>query len=154
MGNLATVIESQDRYPESEKLEREVLEKCTRVLGLDHPSTALALYNIADILYYERRYSEAATLLRQTVEIERRALGAGHPDTVDSVYKLARVLALTHQPDEAITVLADVVDCLDAKTLAELEKDTDLKSLRGNPRFEALLAKAEKHAAEAAQKTN
>ena len=155
MGNLATVFENEGRNAESEKLQREVLEQCRRVFGPDHPTTAIALYNVADVLYEEHRYSEAATFLRNAVDIERRVLGAGHPDTVGSVYKLARVLALTKKPDEAISLLGDAVDHgLDAKTLAELEKDAALKSLHGNPRFEALVAKVKNRAAVTAQKTN
>jgi non-specific serine/threonine protein kinase/serine/threonine-protein kinase len=143
MGNLATVFENQDRYSESEKLQREVLVRCRRALGPDHPLTAVALYNIADVLYYQHRYEEAVTVLREAVDIERRILGSRHPDTVDSVYKLARLLALTRKPDEAISQLDDAVDNgLDPKLLVNSEKDPALKSLHGNPRFDALVAKA------------
>ena len=155
MGNLATVLESEDRYPEAEELQREVLGRFRRVLGPEHPRTVNSLYNVADVLYEEHRYSEAATVFRETVEIERRVLGAGHPDTLDSVCKLARVLVLTKKSDEAISLLADAVDHgLESQTLAELAKAADLKSLRGNPRFEALIAESQKRAPEAAQKTN
>jgi len=153
MGNLATVFENQGRYSESEKLQREVLARCRRTLGKDHPLTAVALYNVADVLYYQHRYAEAATVLREAVDIERRVLGSKHPDTVDSVYKLARLLALTRKPDEAISLLDNAVDNgLDPGLLVNFEKDTALKSLRGNPRFDALVAKAGKRPVTTAQK--
>jgi non-specific serine/threonine protein kinase/serine/threonine-protein kinase len=148
MGNLATVVESEDRYPEAERMQRGVLERVSRALGPDHPLTALALYNIGDVLHEEHRYSEAAVYLRKTVEIQRRVLGIAHPDTIDSAYKLACVLALTHHSDESIALLTDAVNHgLDAKTLAGLETDADLKSLHGDPGFEALLTKAKSRAA-------
>ena len=154
MGNLATVFENQGRYSESEKLQREVLARYRRTLGSDHPLTAVALYNVADVLYYQHRYAEAATILREAVDIERRILGARHPDTVDSIYKLARLLALTRKPDEAISLLDEAVDHgLDSGTLANLEKDTALKSLHGDPRFDALVAKVSKRSVATAQKT-
>ncbi len=154
MGNLATVFENQGRYSESERLQREVLVRCRRTVGEEHPLTAVALYNIADVLYYQHRYAEAATVLREAVDIERRILGSKHPDTVDSVYKLARLLALTRKPDEAVSLLDDAADHgLDPKILANLEKDFALKSLHGNPRFDALVAKVVKHPV-AAQKAN
>jgi non-specific serine/threonine protein kinase/serine/threonine-protein kinase len=145
MGNLATVFENEGRNAESETLQREVLQQCRRVFGPDHPSTAIALYNVADVLYEEHRYAEAVTFLRQAVDIERRVLGAGHPDTVGSVYKLARLLALTKKSEEATSLLQDAVaHGLDAETVAGMEKDDALKSLHGNPAFDALVAQARK----------
>ena len=155
MGNLATVLESEGRNAESEKLQREAFESLRRVLGPDHPRTAIALYNIGDVLYEERRFAEAAVILRQVVDIERSVLGTGHPDTLDSVCKLVRVLALTKKSEEAISLLADAVDHgLKFQTLTELEKDADLKSLRGDPRLEALLTKARNRAESIPRNTN
>jgi hypothetical protein len=94
-------------------------------------------------------------VLREAVDIERRVLGSKHPDTVDSVYKLARLLALMRKPDEAISLLDNAVDNgLDPGLLVNFEKDTALKSLHGNPRFDALVAKAGKSPVAAAQKAN
>ena len=153
MGNLATVYENEGRNAESETLQREVLQQCRRVFGPDHPSTAIALYNVADVLYEEHRYAEATAFLRQAVDIERRVLGAAHPDTVGSVYKLARLLALTKKPEEAISLLGDAVaHGLDAATVAGMEKDEALKSLHGNPAFDALVEQARKSTAARGQK--
>jgi len=145
MGNLATVFENQKRYRESENLQRDVLARCRRVLGSDHPLTALALYNIADVLYEQHRYSEAATALKETVEIQSRALGVNHQDTVDSVFKLARDLALAKKPDEAIFWLREAIQRgIDANIIDDLDKATDWKSLRSDPRFRELVAQMRK----------
>ena len=148
-------LDAEERYPESEKLQREVLAKCRRVFGPDHPSTAISLYNVADVLYEEHRYAEAVPILQEAADIERRVLGVSHPDTVDSIYKLARLFVLTRNKDEAIAWLRDAVNHgLAEESLADLEKGTDWKLLRGDPRFEALIAEAQKRGAATAQKTN
>jgi serine/threonine protein kinase len=154
LGNLATVLQDEGRYAESEKLQREVFESSRRVLGPDHPDTVTALYNIGDVLYEEQRYAEAAAILRKAVDAERSVLGTDHPDTLDSICKLARVLVLTGKSDEAISLLADAVDHgLKFQTLEELEKGDDLKTLRGDPRFEALLTEAQSRAVSTPQNT-
>ena len=155
VANLVTVLESERRYPEAEKLSREVVARGRRVLGSNHPSTALSLYNTADVLYREHRYAEAIPFLREAVDIQRRILGPGHPDTVDSVYDLARALALTMKREESLSLLRDAVNHkVNADEANELEKSADWKSLRGDPRFEALVAEAQKRAAANVQKTN
>ena len=89
------------------------------------------------------------------MDIERSVLGTSHPDTLDSICKLARVLALTKKSDETISLLTDAVDHgLKFETLAELEKDTDLRSVRGDPRLEALLTKARNRAESIPRNTN
>jgi eukaryotic-like serine/threonine-protein kinase len=144
LGNLATVLQDEGRYAESEKLQKQVFQSSQRVLGPDHPDTVTALYNIGDVLYEEHRYAEAAAILRKAVDAERSVLGTDHPDTLESICKLARVLVLMRKSDEAISLLADAVDHgLKFQTLEELEKGEDLKTLRGDPRLEALLTKAQ-----------
>jgi tetratricopeptide (TPR) repeat protein len=140
MGNLATLFEDQYRYPAAEKLQREVFETRRRVLGLNNPDTATALYNIADTLYHEHRYGESIETFRQTVDLERRLLGPNHPDTVDTVYSLARVLALAGKSKEAIATLRDaVIQGLSPEDLADLGKNADWNSLRGDVRFKAII---------------
>ncbi len=155
LGNLATILENEGHYPGSEKLHREVLARRRRALGPDHPDTALALYNIADVLYHEHRYAETATFFREAVDIQRRVLGAAHPDTLDSEAHLACVLARLNRKDEAISTLREALEHgLDLKELTEFDKNDDLKSLRGDPRYEALLAETKTRAAAVAQKSN
>ena len=152
MANLATLIESEGNYSEAEKLDREVLTRRRRTLGPDHPDVAISLYNVADVLHHEHRYPEAATFFREAVDIQRRVLGNHHPDTLDSIAHLACALALAHKKDEAVATLRDAFENgLDLKTLTEIDKNGDLKSLEVDPRFEALLTEAQKRAASAAK---
>ena len=93
-------------------------------------------------------------LTGEALEGRRRALGAGHPDTASTAYELACVLALEGKRDEAFANLQFAVQHeLTAEKRQGLEKDTDLKSLHGDPRFDSLVASARQRAA-APQKSN
>jgi eukaryotic-like serine/threonine-protein kinase len=154
MGNLAEVLGSEGRYSEAEQLVRQTLETERRTLGAEHSDTLFTLGDLGDILKKEKRYSEAERVFRETLEGRRHALGAEHPDAVYSVYSLACVLALEGKRDEAFSNLRFAVDHeLPAETRLGLEKDTDLKSLHADPRFDALVASSRQRAA-AVQKSN
>ena len=85
-------------------------------------------------------YGESIETFRQTVDLERRLLGPNHPDTVDTVYSLARVLALAGKSKEAIATLRDaVIQGLSPEDLADLGKNADWNSLRGDVRFKAII---------------
>jgi len=155
LGNLATVVHDRGQFKEAEKLHREVFEIRRRTLGPDHPDTALAMFNIADQLHSEGRNVEAAALFRETAELQSRVLGPTHADTLDSFYMLACMLAEEHKPDEALAVLRDAVEhgLPPSHEDMNMETDKELNSLRGDPRFAAIVAEAREHAA-ARQKTN
>jgi hypothetical protein len=61
-------------------------------------------------------------------------------------------MALQGRPNEAFSMLREAIDNgLDVRTGLSIERDSDLKSLHGDPRFDALVAHAKERAA-AAQK--
>ncbi len=49
MHDLANVLDREGRYDEAEKLNRETLDIRRRVLGADHPDTAISTYNLGCI---------------------------------------------------------------------------------------------------------
>jgi serine/threonine protein kinase/Tfp pilus assembly protein PilF len=148
MGNLADVLTEEGQYAEAEQLVRQTLETERRTLGADHSDTLSALETLGMLLKREKRYAEAEATLRQTLEGRRRALGPGHPDTADAAYDLACILALEGKPDESFSNLRYAVEnALSAETRLGLEKETDLKSLHGDPRFAAVVASARQPAA-------
>jgi len=152
MNSLAIVLWRQGNYIEAEKLGRETLEIQRRVLGPEHPSTVILMNNIANFLEAEGRFAEAEKLQRETLAIKRRVLGPEHSETAISIYNIGCTALLQGRRDEALSLLREAVDHGLAPNLAlEIEKDPDLKSLHGDPRFEALIAHAKEHAA-AAQK--
>jgi tetratricopeptide (TPR) repeat protein len=137
-----------------ERRYRETLDIRRRVLGPEHPDTLRSMHNLGDILYEEGRYAEAEKLLRETLNISRRVLGPEYPDTAASTYSLGSIALCRGKRDEALADLREAVDHgLPPSLDLGIEKDPDLKSLHGDPRFAALVAHAKERAA-AAQKPN
>jgi eukaryotic-like serine/threonine-protein kinase len=138
MSNLANALADEKHLPEAEKLLRETMEIQQRTLGPEHPSTLHSADNLGTILDDEGRYAEAEKMQRNTLNIQRRVLGPDHPATINSTYNLACYAALSGKRDEALVLLADVVTHGQG---LQILTDSDLKSLHGDPRFEALAAK-------------
>jgi eukaryotic-like serine/threonine-protein kinase len=146
MSGLANALADQKRLGEAEKLLRETMEIQQRTLGPEHPSTLQSADNLGTILDEEGRYAEAEKMQRSTLDIQRRVLGPDHPATINSTYNLACYAALSGKRDEALALLGEVV--AHGESL-QILTDSDLKSLHGDPRFEALIAKVKKQTAPA-----
>src|SRR5215472_2871232 len=84
MNNLAYVLADIGRYPEAEKLHREVLDIRRRVIP-EHPDTLKSMTNLAIVLSREGRYAEAEKLERDALAIQRRVLGPEHRETLASM---------------------------------------------------------------------
>jgi serine/threonine protein kinase len=144
--NLANVLADEKRSGDAEKLMRETLDIQRRVLGPEHSNTLESATNLATILDDEKRYAEAEKLQRETLEIQRRVLGPEHPATINSIYNLACDVAGEGKRDEALSLLRDVAAHGGG---LQMQTDPDLKSLHGDPRFDALVAKLKQNAAPA-----
>ena len=148
MGNLSQTLASEGQYAEAEQLARQTLETERRTLGPDHYDTLNTVYSLGDLLKQERRYPEAEKAYRDAFEGRRRALGIGHRDTATTAYNLACVLALDGKRDEAFANLKfALAHELPADLRQGLEKDDDLKSLHGDPRFEEIVSSSRQRAA-------
>jgi serine/threonine protein kinase/tetratricopeptide (TPR) repeat protein len=148
MAALAGTLDKEGRYPEAEKLSRETIDTMRRVLGPEHPYLLQAADELAHILDGEGRYDEAEKLARQTLETQHRVLGPEHPDAATTAYDLACVLAHIGRSDEAISLLREAIDHgLDPATDLTMATAPELKSLRKDPRFEALVSYAKQRAA-------
>jgi tetratricopeptide (TPR) repeat protein len=109
--------------------------------------------NYADFEASMGKDDEAEKLLRQLLDLERRILGPHQPETGETVYNLACLAAKHGRIDEAISLLSEAIEIgLPPRVASGMGEDPDLKPLRGNPRFTALIAQTKEHAA--AQKTN
>lgn len=152
MNNLANTLNYEGRYAEAEELLRTTLDIKRRTLGPEHPETLRSMVNLATSMMYEGRYAEAEKLERETLDIRRRVLGPDHPDTALSMYNLAIVEERVGAREEALRLLHEAINHgLSAGNTLGIEKDPDLKSLRGDPRFAALVAETKKVAAAANQ---
>jgi eukaryotic-like serine/threonine-protein kinase len=145
---LANTLDHERRYAEAEKLDREVLDSERRVLGPEHPDTLQTMNNLAGVLGDEGQDAEAEKTFRDLVEIQTRVLGPDHPQTAISVYNVGVAEALQGHKNEALSFLRQAVDHgLPAEGDLAIDKDPDLKSLHGDPRFAAIVADAQKHLA-------
>jgi len=149
--NIAVVKEKTGQFAEAEKIYKDVLNIQVRTLGRDHPDTALSLYDLAEIYQAQKRYGDAISFYRQALDTNRKSLGPSHPYTLDTLYSLTCVLNLNGEHESAFRALRELVDAgfSDAQ---RLETDEELKSLRSDPRFEAILADLQKR--NAGQKSN
>ena len=154
MNNLAWDLHLQRRDGEAEKLYRETIERERVVFGAEHPTTLTSMENLSETLRAEHRYAEAEKLQREALEIQRRVLGPEQRGLADSVYNLGCLAALQNRHDEALSLIREAIDRgLDADTYLQIEKEPDLTSLHGDPRFDILVARA-KERARASQKPN
>ncbi len=143
MGNLAELLQIEGKDAEAETLVRQTLDIERRVLGPDHTDTLVTMKSLGTILKSEKKYPESEKVFRDALAGRRRALGDDHQNTAESAYDLACALALEGKRDEAFTNLQFAFDHQLKPDLRKgMEKDDDLKSLRPDPRFAALAAKA------------
>jgi eukaryotic-like serine/threonine-protein kinase len=153
MDNLASVYDDEGKYAQADALESQTLEIRRRVLGPEHPDTLQSMNDLAGVYEDESKYAQAEALDRRTLDIQRRVLGPEHPDTAISVYNLACLAALQGHKNKAFSLLREAVDHgLPPRTDLRIDKDPDLKSLHGDPRFAAFIAHAKEKAAQAQQK--
>lgn len=133
------------RYDEAEKHLLEVNEVRRRRLGPEHPATLGGIHDLALTYTAQRRYTDAEKLNLETLEVRRRTLGASHPDTLWSGYNLACISALRGDREQALARLRAVASA--GFTEADhMAKNEDLASLRGDPAFDALVARVRENA--------
>jgi eukaryotic-like serine/threonine-protein kinase len=68
MNNLADSLSKLGNWSEAEKLWRETLNVERKILGPDHPLTALSSYNLACVTLQQGKRTEALALLRESVD--------------------------------------------------------------------------------------
>jgi len=147
--NLAAALLGAKQLVEANNLSHDALAIERRTLGDENSVTMQQMFVLSDVLHQLKRTVEAETLLRETKEHQARAYGAGNPKTAFSVYTLGAWAALRGDREKALNLLREAIDHgLDAATIQGMEKDADLNSLHGDPRFAAIVADAHQHVVE------
>ena len=143
MNNLALIYSNEGKNAKAEALDVQTLEIRKRVLGPEHADTLLSMSNLATTYVREGKYAQAEALFTRTLEIQKRVVGPENPLTAVTVYNLGGVAARQGNEDKAIALLSQSVDHgLLPWVDLEIERDTDLSSLHGDPRFAALVVHA------------
>jgi eukaryotic-like serine/threonine-protein kinase len=141
---LAATMMKQGRYAEADTLQSQVIETKRRVLGPAHASTLQSMEMEAMCLSREGRFPDAENMFRDVIMTAEQT---NQPATVaEAWYNFGSAEAARGRTDEAFADLDRAVgDGLISP--GELSADPELKSLHGDPRFEALVAKARQTAA-------
>jgi len=148
MLSMAEILRLEQRYPDAENISRETLAIKRRVLGPEHGDTLTQAGELASILANEGRYQESEQLYRETRDVQERVYGRHSDDVAGTIYNLACLAALQEHRGEALQLLNEAMESgLLPSVAATMEKDDDLKSLRGDPRFAALVDRGKKYAA-------
>jgi non-specific serine/threonine protein kinase/serine/threonine-protein kinase len=148
VSNLANTLMDQHRAVEAEKLYRDTLAIEQRVLGPDHPNTFLATMGLASALTEQGQLKAAEALDRDLLKAQQRVLGPTHPQVAMTEYNLAGLAALDGRKAEGLSLLnAALEHHLPPYIASQMGEDPDLRALRGDPRFEAMVASVKKPAA-------
>jgi Tetratricopeptide repeat len=98
---------------------------------------------LASCLVLSNEIGPAEALLRETRDAQRRVLGPDHPDTATTTYNLACLAARQGEHDEALALLREAFEHGLAPNVGlAMKEDSDLATLHGDPRFEALVMEA------------
>jgi tetratricopeptide (TPR) repeat protein len=105
--NLAWILDGAKRFDEAEALYRDSYEMGKKFLGLEYPTTVLAMGNLAKLLSKQQRWSEAVPLHRAVLEARRRSLPAGSPALGVCLINLSEALLHVHPAEEAEPLLRE-----------------------------------------------
>ncbi|KIM20239.1 hypothetical protein M408DRAFT_308877 [Serendipita vermifera MAFF 305830] len=107
---LAQSIRNQGRWEEAETLEKAVLEKRQRILGIDHPDSISAAAALAMTYSKQGRWNEAEKLEVEVLEKRNRLLGADHPSSIDAMANLASTYSNQGRWKEAEQLQEEVLE--------------------------------------------
>jgi adenylate cyclase len=81
--------------------------------------------------------------MERAKEWAMRALVIEPDDNMQGNFNLACALALSDEPEQALNQLEKYAEKMPPQRLDWIKRDPDLASLRGHPRYKALIARAE-----------
>jgi tetratricopeptide (TPR) repeat protein len=137
---IAKVLAAKHRYAEAEGLARQTLEAQMRVLGPQSADSMNTLQFLGMTLVHEGKYPEAAKMFVDAIAQIEKTPGT---DSSGAWYSYASVAVAANDRAKAFTCLNQATQH-GFKDVQGLSTDDDFKSLRGDPRFEALLKGAAK----------
>ena len=119
INDLAVLLFVRGTYDEAEPLDREALALSTRLLGEDHPMTAMTAQNLAQVQQLRGQLDEAEQLYRRALAAKRRVLGNAHPSVTISLNNLGAFLQRDRgKPEEADTLIREAI-ALDRRIFGE-----------------------------------
>ena len=143
MDNLASILGDEKHYSEVLNLQQQALQADLPVLGPDHPYTLYSEANVGNYLSHKGHYAGGAKLFRQAIQT---ATKTNQPTVLATLwYHFGATAAAAGRRDDAFTYLSHAVDAGFSQVLT-MQNDDDLKAVRQDHRFAALLAKVRQNA--------
>lgn len=93
--------QGERRYNEANRLLRETLEICRRIISQDQPLILDVMSNLALVCKEQKKYDEARNLYEEVVEIRKDTIGEEHEDTLNSMNGLAGLYSHMGRLDDA-----------------------------------------------------
>ena len=153
MDNLAITLLYEGRLDEADKLEKETLEIQRRVHGRENLTTIHYMMNEAEIVGEMGAFGEVEKMSLDLLDLERRLIGPDSPEAAETTYSLGTIKAKQGKLDEAFALLSHAVDHgLLPREALKLGEDPELKALKNDPRFGALVLHARQVASPEVQK--
>jgi eukaryotic-like serine/threonine-protein kinase len=135
--SLAEILIREGQYAEAEKLARQAFEVQVRSRGPQNPQTLYTLLQMGRSMALTHRYAEAKKLFQEA--IEKGGDSGRQENRWQAWYNLACVAEAANHSDDALQYLREAVN-RGYQNADGLLADENLKSLRQNPRFQALVA--------------
>ena len=92
LDHLGHYLRARGEFAPARPLLERALDIRERILGPDHPDTALSLNTLAGLLHGQGQLAAARPLFERALDIRERVLGPDHPDTAWSLNNLAYLL--------------------------------------------------------------
>ena len=89
--NIADVYDNQGDYSKALNYYRKALQIYEKVLGTDHPDTAMVYNNIATVLRTQGDYCKAQYYCKKAIDINERVLGINHSYTATAYNNYAGI---------------------------------------------------------------
>jgi tetratricopeptide (TPR) repeat protein len=140
--NLGFVYFQEGKFTQAVPLLDQALEIHLRVDGPEHPNTLYTHQMLSYALSHVGRYGEAEKMFREAIQ------KASKEKQPDGWYDFACGAAIAGRREEALQYLSEAVD-RGFQGGDRMANDSDLKSLHGDPRFEALVGSARQAVAKA-----
>jgi tetratricopeptide (TPR) repeat protein len=93
-----------------ETKDKQVMEKCKRIFGEDHPSYMISLNIYSALLFDNGMYSLALPIFEENVARRKRLFGEDHPRTLDSLFNLAILWRRREDYSRALRLFDDLVE--------------------------------------------
>ena len=110
-------------YPKALEFLTKALDIREKVLGKEHPSTALSYDNIGSVYSTMGDYPKALEFLTKALEINEKVLGKEHPDTANSYNNIGYVYSTMGDYPKALEFLTKALE-INEKVLGKEHPDT------------------------------